>query len=170
MSSFRSGSTPSDRSIKNTVPSGGFAADCFFDGTDLQTEVLRKIRSRIASFVSLVDGGDRYAGAGDHWPAERNCRIHDHDTGIGRGRCLRLSVAGERIKLCWKTLRVPLYPLEVNSNDLLHSLLSLPGSVDQLAVAFDEKIQPVRLERCVLSGASRHGDDEWRLEHAPPQG
>ena len=45
-----------DRSMKNTVPSGGFAADCFFDRTDLQTEVPRKIRDGIAGFVSLVDG------------------------------------------------------------------------------------------------------------------
>ena len=34
-------STPSDLSMKNTVPSGGFATDRF-DRTDLQMEVLRK--------------------------------------------------------------------------------------------------------------------------------
>ncbi len=38
------------------VSSGGFAADGFFDRTDLQTEVLRKIRDGIAGLVSLVDG------------------------------------------------------------------------------------------------------------------
>ena len=53
--------------MKNTVPSGGFAADGFFDRTDLQTEVQRKIRDRITGLVSLVDGGNRYAGPGDHW-------------------------------------------------------------------------------------------------------
>ena len=33
ISSVRMGSMPSDLSMKNTVSSGGFAADCFFDGT-----------------------------------------------------------------------------------------------------------------------------------------
>jgi hypothetical protein len=56
MSSARSGSTPSDLSMKNTVPSGGFAADCSFDLTYLQIEVLSKIGHGIARLVSLVDG------------------------------------------------------------------------------------------------------------------
>src|SRR5713226_2483192 len=91
-SSVRIGSTPSDRSMKNTVPSGGFAANGFFDRTDLQTEVLRKIRDGIAGLVSLVDGCDGYAGSGDHRTPEGNCRIHDHNAGIGRrgGLCLRV--------------------------------------------------------------------------------
>jgi hypothetical protein len=41
MSAVRMGSTPSDLSMKNTVSSGGFAADGFFDRTDLQTEGVR---------------------------------------------------------------------------------------------------------------------------------
>jgi|SRR5450755_4002261 hypothetical protein len=56
ISFVRIGSIPSDLSMKNTVPSGGFAANRFFDGTDLQTEVLSEVGNRIACFVSLVDG------------------------------------------------------------------------------------------------------------------
>ena len=41
---------------KKTVPSGGFAADCFFDVTDLQPEVPRESRDGIAGLVSPVDG------------------------------------------------------------------------------------------------------------------
>ena len=55
-SSVRIGSTPSDRSMKNIVPSGGFAVDCFFDVTGLQAEVVRKISDGIAGSISLVDG------------------------------------------------------------------------------------------------------------------
>src|SRR5579864_4611863 len=125
MSSVRIGSTPSDRSRKNTVPSGGFAADCFFDRTDLQTEVLRKIRDGIAGPVSLVDGRNGYAGSSDHRAAEGNCRIHHHDARVGpRGR-LRLRVPRERIKLDRKPLRVPFNPLEVHANNFLHRALAL---------------------------------------------
>jgi hypothetical protein len=70
--SVRTGSMPSDLSMKNTVPSGGFAADCFFDGTGLQIEVLREIRDGIPGLVSFVDGWNRYAGAGDHRSAKGN--------------------------------------------------------------------------------------------------
>lgn len=41
----RMGSMPSDLSMKKTVPSGGFAADCFFDGTGIQAEVLCEVRN-----------------------------------------------------------------------------------------------------------------------------
>ena len=47
---------PSDLSTKKTVPSGGFAADGFFDGTGVQTEVLRELRDGIPGPISLVDG------------------------------------------------------------------------------------------------------------------
>ena len=47
---------PSDLSMKKTVPSGGFAADRFFDGTGVQTEVLREFGDGIARLVSFVDG------------------------------------------------------------------------------------------------------------------
>ena len=71
-SSVRIGSMPSDLSMKNTVSSGGFAADGFFDFTGAQTEVACEFRHGIASPVAFVDGGNRYARTGDHGPAKRN--------------------------------------------------------------------------------------------------
>lgn len=40
--------------MKNAVPSGG-AADCFFDVTGLQVEVVREFSDGIAGFIALVD-------------------------------------------------------------------------------------------------------------------
>jgi len=66
------GSMPSDLSMKNTVSSGGFAADGFFDLTGVQAEVVREVRHRIAGPIAFVDGGNRYARTGDHGSAKRN--------------------------------------------------------------------------------------------------
>src|SRR5579862_1881298 len=135
--------------MKNTVSSGGFAADGFFNGTSIQMEVLRELRDRIPGLVSLVDGGNRYSGTGDHRLAERNCRIHDHDARVGLGCCIRFSVACEGIKFDWKTLRVPLNPLEIDAYDHFHRLLSFSRRVNQIPVTFDEQIQTICLE-CLI--------------------
>src|SRR5690348_7942777 len=112
-SSVRVGSMPSDLSMKNTVSSGGFAADGFFDFTGAQTEVVREVRHRIASPVTFVDGGNRYARAGDHGSAKRNRRIHYDDTWVRLGRCIRFGVASERVELDRKALCISFDPLEV---------------------------------------------------------
>jgi len=52
---LRSGSTPKDLSMKKTVPSGGFAADRFFDSTCLQSEIASKVSDRVTGLVPLVD-------------------------------------------------------------------------------------------------------------------
>ena len=143
------GSMPSDLSMKNTVSSGGFAADCFFDLTGVQTEVLREVRHGIAGPVTFVDRGNRYAGPRDHGPAKGNRRIHDDDTRVGLGRCIRFGVASERVKLDRKALRVPFNALEVHSDDFLHRLLPSAGRVDQVAVALNEQVKPIRLERLI---------------------
>ncbi len=49
------GSTPKERSMKKTVPSGGLATDCFFDGTGLQLEIPHKVSEGIARLIALVD-------------------------------------------------------------------------------------------------------------------
>ena len=138
---------PSDLSMKNTVPSGGFAADRFFDRTGLQIEVLREILDGIAGLVSLVDGRNGYAGTRDYRSAKRNCRVHDYDPRIGLGRRIRFGVAGEWIELDRKALRVSLDPLEVDAYNLLHRLLPLARSIDQISVALDEKVQTIGLKR-----------------------
>ena len=53
----RIGFVPKHRSMKNTVPSGGFATDGFFNRTGLQAEVPHKIRNGIPRPVTLIDSG-----------------------------------------------------------------------------------------------------------------
>src|SRR5665213_394127 len=98
MSSVLMGSTPSDLSMKNTVPSGGFASDGFFDCTGLQTEVPHQVRYGIPGLVAFIDGRNRNAGSGDHRSAERNCRVHDYEARVGRRGCIRLGVSGEGVE------------------------------------------------------------------------
>ena len=65
------------------------------------------------------------------------------------GRRIRFGVAGEGIELDRKALRVPLDPLEVDADDLLHSLLSFTRRINQIPVAFDKQVQTIRLERLI---------------------
>ena len=69
--------------------------------------------------------------------------------GSDLGAASDCGVASEGVKLDRKTLRVPLNPLEIDANDLLHRLLSFARRINQIPITFDEQIQTIGLE-CLI--------------------
>ena len=94
------GSTPRDRSIKKTSFSGG--ADRFFDGTNLQAEVVGEVDYGVSGFVALVYRLDWDSGTGDSWAAERYSGVQDYDSRVGGWRRLGLRIAGEGEESDWE--------------------------------------------------------------------
>jgi hypothetical protein len=51
-----------------------------------------------------------------------------------------ISISGKWIQFDRKPLQVALDPLQIHAEDLFHGLLTFPGCIDHLAVAFNEKV------------------------------
>src|ERR1035437_4822264 len=135
--------------MKKTVPSGGFRANGFFDGTGFQPEIPCQIRDGVTRLVALVDGRNGNASAGYDGAAERDSRVHHHHPRVPLRSRSRIRVPRERGQLDWQTPGIPLNPLKVDTDDLLHGLLSLARGVDHFAVTLHEEVQPVGL-KCLV--------------------
>lgn len=132
--------------MMKTVPSGGFAADRFFDGTDVHPVVAGQLAHRIARLVPFPDHRSGNAGADDKRPAERDQRVYHYEPGRGFQPLIAGAEPGERIEPHGDAVRITLNALQVRSGDLFHGDLALLRGVDQFAVALHKKVKAVGLE------------------------
>jgi len=81
--------------------------------------------------------------------AERDSRAHHHHPRVPPWSRGRIRVPRERVQLDWQAPGIPLNPLKVDAQNLLHGLLPFARGIDHVAVTLHEEVQPVGL-KCLV--------------------